>query len=131
MSPVSARTTGRAWAASAKDPSTSRTATGRTLDDFCQDAADIGDANTVISDLGGKYEAKNKGSSLIANWDLNDKLSLKSISAWRYTDAEQDDELDHVGIVGTFLFHATTGRRVCHTGRFYLPRCRSVFKSPL
>jgi len=72
--------------------------TGRTLDDFCQDAADIGDANTVISDLGGKYEAKNKGASLIANWDLSDKLSLKSISAWRYTDAEQDDELDHVGI---------------------------------
>ncbi len=72
--------------------------TGRTLDDFCQDAADIGDANTVISDLGGKYEAKNEGASLVANWDLNDDISLKSISAWRYTDAEQDDELDHTGL---------------------------------
>ena len=72
--------------------------TGRTMDDFCQDAADKGDANTITSDLGGKYSAKNKGSSLIANWDVNDNISLKSISAWRYTDAEQDDELDHTGI---------------------------------
>ena len=72
--------------------------TGRTVDDFCQDSADIGDANTVISDLGGNYKAKNEGASLIANWDLSETISLKSISAWRYTDAEQDDELDHSGI---------------------------------
>jgi len=72
--------------------------TGRTVDDFCQDAAQAGDANTVISDLGGKYKAKNKGASLIANWELADNLSLKSISGWRYTDAEQDDELDHTAI---------------------------------
>ena len=72
--------------------------TGRTVDDFCQDSADIGDANTVISDLGGNYKAKNEGASLIANWDLSETISLKSISAWRYTDAEQDDELDHSAI---------------------------------
>lgn len=72
--------------------------TGRTLDDFCQDAADVGDANTVISDLGGEYSAKNKGAGLTANWDINDTISVKSISAWRYTDAYQDDELDHIGI---------------------------------
>ena len=72
--------------------------TGRILDDFCQDAADVGDANTVISDLGGKYSAKNKGASLTANWDINEDISLKSITAWRYTDAEQDDEIDHTGI---------------------------------
>ncbi len=72
--------------------------TGRTLDDFCQDAADAGDDNTVISDLGGNYAAKNKGASFTANWELNENLSLKSITAWRYTNAEQDDELDHTGI---------------------------------
>jgi len=72
--------------------------TGRTVDDFCQDAADVGDANTVISDLGGHYKANNKGTSLIANWELSENISLKSISAWRYTKAEQDDELDHTGI---------------------------------
>ena len=72
--------------------------TGRTVDDFCQDAADAGDSTTVISDLGGDYSAKNKGASLIANWDLNEDMSFRSITAWRYTDAYQDDELDHTGI---------------------------------
>ncbi len=81
-------------------------ATGRTINDFCQDAADAGDANTVISDLGGDYFAENKGSSLTASWDLNENLSLKSITAWRYTKAEQDDELDHTAI--PFL-HRTQG----------------------
>ncbi len=81
-------------------------ATGRTIDDFCQDAANAGDANTVISDLGGDYFAENKGSSLTASWDLNENLSLKSITAWRYTEAEQDDELDHTAL--PFL-HRTQG----------------------
>ena len=57
---------------------------------------DVGDANTVISDLGGKYLVE--GASLTANWDINEDISLKSITAWRYTDAEQDDEIDHTGI---------------------------------
>ena len=81
--------------------------TGRTVDDFCQDAADAGDETTVISDLGGDYSAKNKGASLIANWDLNEDMSFRSITAWRYTDAYQDDEIDHTAI--PFL-HRTQNR---------------------
>jgi iron complex outermembrane receptor protein len=73
-------------------------ATGRTVEDFCRDSAEAGDANTVISDLGGDYSATNKGSSLVANWELSENLSLRSISAWRYTKAEQDDELDHTAL---------------------------------
>ncbi len=73
-------------------------ATGRTYDDFCQDAADIGGSYDVISDLGGSYEAETKGASLTAEWDINDSLSLKSVTAWRYTDAAQDDELDHTAV---------------------------------
>lgn len=72
--------------------------TGRTVDDFCQDSADISDSTKIISDLGGDYSSKNKGASLIANWDLNEDMSFKSITAWRYTDAYQDDEIDHTGI---------------------------------
>jgi len=68
------------------------------VDDFCQDSADIGDSTKIISDLGGDYSSKNKGASLIANWDLNEDMSFKSITAWRYTDAYQDDEIDHTGI---------------------------------
>lgn len=77
--------------------------TGKTYDDFCAEAAAAGggDPNTVISDLGGDYYAQNQGASLVAEWNLNDNLSLKSVSAWRYTEALQNDELDHTGI--TFL----------------------------
>jgi len=74
--------------------------TGRTVDDFCRDASEAGggDINTVISDLGGDYFAENKGVSFIAEWDISDDLSFKSVSAWRSTEASQDDELDHIGI---------------------------------
>jgi iron complex outermembrane receptor protein len=74
-------------------------ATGRTLDDFCQDSSDAGggDPHTLVSDLGGDYYSENKGASLTLEWDISDDLSLKSISAWRYTGAEQNDELDHTG----------------------------------
>ncbi|MBN7798900.1 TonB-dependent receptor [Parahaliea mediterranea] len=73
-------------------------ATGKTVDEHCQEAAEAGDGNTVISDLGGDYESENKGASLTAEWAINDSLSLKSITAWRYTEASQNDELDHIGV---------------------------------
>lgn len=72
-------------------------ATGKTLDDFCAEAAADGDPRTVISDIGGDYEAENKGVSFVAEWEINDNLSFKSITGWRYTEASQDDEIDHTG----------------------------------
>ncbi len=74
--------------------------TGRTLDDFCQDAQNAGggDERKLISDLGGSYEVENLGTGLTLEWGLGDNLSLKSISGWRYTEAEQNDELDNTGI---------------------------------
>ena len=73
--------------------------TGRTLDDFCQDSANAGggDPTKLISDLGGIYKVENQGASLTAEWAINDELSLSSITAWRYTEAEQNDELDNTG----------------------------------
>ncbi|MEP5567816.1 MAG: TonB-dependent receptor [Halioglobus sp.] len=75
-------------------------ATGRELKDFCRDAAAAGgdDPYTIISDLGGIYEVENRGAGLTAEWAISDDLSFKSITAWRYTEAEQNDELDSTGI---------------------------------
>ena len=74
--------------------------TGRVLEDYCIDAeqAGGGDPYKIISDLGGTYEVENKGAALTAEWALGDDLTVKSISAWRYTEAEQNDELDSTGI---------------------------------
>ncbi|TDG15007.1 TonB-dependent receptor [Seongchinamella unica] len=74
--------------------------TGRTLEDYCVDAeqAGGGDPYKIISDLGGTYEVENRGASLTAEWALGEDITLKSISGWRYTEAEQNDELDNTGI---------------------------------
>ncbi len=85
------------WQATLFDTIAIGPATDRTLDDFCQDAADAGDGHTVISDLGGVYYAENKGAALTLEWNISDDVAVKSISAWRYTGAEQNDDLDHTG----------------------------------
>ncbi|KAA1194419.1 TonB-dependent receptor [Pseudohalioglobus sediminis] len=74
--------------------------TGRNYADFCADSANAGggDPRKVISDLGSVYEAENMGAALTAEWALNDDMTLKSISAWRYTEAEQNDDLDNTAI---------------------------------
>ncbi|MEH6590161.1 MAG: TonB-dependent receptor [Halioglobus sp.] len=84
--------------------------TGKTLDDFCEEAAEDGDTETVISDLGGDYHAENMGVSFIAEWDISDDIAFKSISGWRSTEAAQDDELDNTGtpfLHRTNLVHPT------------------------
>jgi iron complex outermembrane receptor protein len=86
------------WQAQLYDTIAVIPSTGRTYDDFCQDAADIGDKYDVISDLGGHYEATNKGLSLSAEWEIGEDYLIKSVSAWRNTDAGQDDELDHTAL---------------------------------
>jgi len=72
-------------------------ATGRTYDDFCEDAAAAGggDPRKVLSDLGGEYNTENRGASFTLDWAISDTLRFKSITGWRYTEAAQDDELDH------------------------------------
>jgi len=104
----------RGWQASLFDTIAVTPATGRTLDDFCRDAADVGGGRDVLSDLGGEYKAENEGLSLTALWDINERLSLKSVSAWRATDAGQDDELDHTAVPWlhrTQFVHPFSGNR--------------------
>lgn len=74
--------------------------TGRTYVDFCRDGENAGggDPRVVQSDIGGDYNAETKGLSFTADWELNDEMSLKSITAWRNTEAAQDDELDHTAV---------------------------------
>ncbi len=87
--------------------------TGRTYDEFCADAESL-DTDEVISDLGGSYDATNQGVSLTANWDISDKLSLKSVTGWRSTEAGQDDELDHTSLSWlhrTQLVHPFSSKR--------------------
>ncbi len=94
------------WQAALFDSLAIQPSTGKTVDDFCAESAEVGDENTVISDLGGEYYAKNEGVSLTAEWSLSDDMTLKSISAWRGTEATQNDDLDSIGI--PFLHRTNT-----------------------
>ncbi|MAC33010.1 MAG: hypothetical protein CME38_05320 [Haliea sp.] len=98
----------RGWQAALFDALAIGPATGRTTADFCRDAAEAGggDPRKVLSDLGGDYQAENRGASLVAEWAINDDLSLKSVTGWRYTEAAQNDELDHTAI--PFLHRTNT-----------------------
>jgi len=86
------------WQAALFDQIGVTPSTGRTLDDFCQDNIDAGDALEVISDLDGRYEATTQMVSLNAEWEINEDLTFKSISAYRNTKAGQDDDLDHTSL---------------------------------
>jgi iron complex outermembrane receptor protein len=86
------------WQAALFDIISVGPATGRTLDDFCQDSADLDDKLDVISDLDAEYKAENLGVAGTVQWEINDNLAFKSVSAWRNTKAQQDDDIDHVGI---------------------------------
>ncbi len=86
------------WLAELLDALVVTPATGRKYIDFCQDAQDAGggDLDVVLSDLDrGRYESTIMGSSLQLSWDINETMNFKSITAWRNTEAAQDDELDH------------------------------------
>ncbi|WP_187276350.1 TonB-dependent receptor [Parahaliea maris] len=94
------------WQAAIFDAIAIVPATGRSVDEHCAEARAAGDANTVISDLGGDYYSENQGASLTAEWAINDDLSLKSITAWRGTEATQNDDLDSIGV--PFLHRTNT-----------------------
>lgn len=96
------------WQAALFDALAIGPSTGRTTADFCRDAAEAGggDPRKVLSDLGGDYQAENRGASLVAEWAINPDLSLKSVTGWRYTEAAQNDELDHTAI--PFLHRTNT-----------------------
>lgn len=86
------------WQAALFDGISVIPSSGRTYDDYCQDSADLKDPRDVLSDLGGKYEAETKGASIKAEWDFANDLTFTSVTAWRYSKALQDDELDHTAI---------------------------------
>lgn len=86
------------WQATLFDRLYVQPAFGRDYDDFCQDSADLNDEYEVLSDIGGEYNATTGGAGLTAEWELNDTMTLKSVTAWRYTEANQDDDLDHSAI---------------------------------
>ena len=72
---------GSGWLATLQNGAIKPSHGGKSVEDLCLDSAAT-DKDTIIQDLGGGYDAENKGASVTLDWDLGDNMGLKSISAW-------------------------------------------------
>lgn len=88
---------GDAWLATLQNLAITQATGGKTLEEFCLDSAAT-DKDEIVQDLGGGYFSENTGASLTLNWDIGEDMSLKSITAWRNTEAGQSDDLDPLAI---------------------------------
>lgn len=87
---------GRAWQTNASNASVIA-AYNKDIRELCTESEVLG-TYEVTSDIGGSYDAENQGFSTTIDWGLTETLSFKSITAWRGTKANQDDELDQLSI---------------------------------
>ncbi len=86
------------WQAALQDPSIVIPSTGQSIAEHCADSEEL-DRDEVILDLdNNNYEVDVLTGAATVEWEISDNVSLKSITAWRETDAGQSDELDAIGI---------------------------------
>ena len=92
---------GAGWQAAAQDTYIIVPSTGLTIQEHCEQSNQL-ERDKFLSALTGdippKYEAETSSVSATADWEINDVLSLKSISAWRNVEAGQQDDVYFVGI---------------------------------
>jgi iron complex outermembrane receptor protein len=89
---------GAGWQAELQDPTVIQPSTGKTIGEWCQENQKLGKDDIQANTKPSNYEAEVNTLGLTAEWDINDNLAFKSITAWRNTEAGQTDELDAMGI---------------------------------
>jgi len=89
---------GAGWQAALQDETIIIPSTGKSIQEHCQDSAAL-DKDKRLADLQPNiYEAETSGISATVDWEINDSLSFKSITAWRNTEAAQSEDLDALPI---------------------------------
>lgn len=73
-------------------------ATGLTIAGHCQANHDLGPYKINSDFAGGVYNAENKGASLTLDWEINESLSFKSVTAWKAVEAFQGSDIDSSGV---------------------------------
>ena len=89
---------GTGWQADLQNDAIIVPSTGQTIADWCQANEALGKDKIMANVAPNKYEAEVNTLSLTADWDINDSLNFKSISAWRNTEGGEVNELDAMGI---------------------------------
>ncbi len=89
---------GAGWQALLQDNLIVEPSTGQTIKDWCAANQALGKDKIMANLSPNKYKAEVSTLSLTANWEINDVLSFKSISAGRYTQGGEVNELDAMAI---------------------------------
>jgi iron complex outermembrane receptor protein len=89
---------GTGWQADLQDQFIVNPSTGRNIADWCQANQDLGEDKIMANMNPNLYRAEVNTLALTADWDINDVLNFKSITAGRNTTGGEVNELDAVGI---------------------------------
>jgi len=89
---------GAGWQAELQDLFIIEPATGKTIKEWCQENNDLGRDKTMADLRPNRYKAETNSLSLTGEWEMQDNVTMKSITAWRGTEGGQSDELDALGI---------------------------------
>jgi iron complex outermembrane receptor protein len=89
---------GAGWQALLQDSTVIEPSTGKTIKEWCRENQNLGKDDVQANIDPANYEAEVNTLALTAEWDVNDNMAFKSISAWRNTEAGQVDEIDAMGI---------------------------------
>ena len=89
---------GAGWQAALQDASIIVPSTGKSIKEWCKENEDMGKDDIMGNLDPSDYEAEVHTLALTADWEVNDILNFKSITAWRNTEGNQTDELDAIGI---------------------------------
>ncbi len=92
---------GSGWLSGLQDNPIIIPSTGKSFLEHCQDSnvLDKDEIYTPFSDeLPPKYEAQTTSLAATADWEINDVLSLKSITAWRNIEAGEANDIFGIGI---------------------------------
>ncbi|MGI9317350.1 MAG: TonB-dependent receptor, partial [bacterium] len=89
---------GAGWQSTLQDASIVIPSTGQSIQEHCQDSEALG-IDEMLSDLtNNNYKVDVWTAAATVDWEVTDVLSLKSITAYRNTDAGQASDLDAIGI---------------------------------
>lgn len=89
---------GAGWQADLQDSTIVIPSTGKSISEWCRESEALG-IDKIMADLvPNRYLAETNTLSLTADWDMNDNVNFKSITAWRATEAAASNELDAMGI---------------------------------
>lgn len=89
---------GSGWQNVLQDDAVIIPSTGKSILEHCQDSEALDKDERVVDLEPNKYKAETYGVAATIDWEVNDNFNIKSVTAWRNTEASQSEDLDGTAI---------------------------------